>query len=74
MQYASTYGPSYSAEASSLEDAAYEAGVKWAIAGHKAVPREIQVNGQWIHPLRGHGAAVDFRLGFKVWKENNGKR
>lgn len=74
MQYASTYSPSVSPEAIALEDAAYEAGVLWAMQGNKAVPREIKVSGHWVHPQRGHGAAADFRNGFRVWRKNNATR
>jgi hypothetical protein len=66
-QYASRVSPSQSAESIALEDAAYEAGVLWAMQGNKAVPKEAQVLGQWIHPRRGFGAAVDFRNGFRAW-------
>jgi hypothetical protein len=74
MQYASTYSPSQSTESIALEDAAYKAGVLWAMQGNKAVPKEAQVLGQWIHPRRGFGAAVDFRNGFREWIKNNGTR
>jgi hypothetical protein len=68
MQYASTYSPSISKDADGLADLAYEAGVEWFLSGNKVVPMSCQVNGQWIHPRRGHGASVDFRNGFRSAK------
>lgn len=65
MQYASTYGPSQSAESISACSVAEAVGYDYGLRGNKGLPRTMMVNGLFLSRNSICGAGVDLRIGHK---------